>query len=254
MEDENEGEAKESQVRRDKSRAEFIANIGHDLKTYLNPIVGFASVLLQDDEGLEREQRNQIELIAESARRLLHRLDALVEFQRIQAGTARASMDWFSPQALLSELVASYADRAKARKTELRHAPGAPPKRIRSDYRMVLRVVDELLANAVKAAGQGVVSLEVNHQAADKEGHTKVEFRVQDSGAGLDADDQERLRKSLAGPSGKSAKGWEGLGLGLALSREVARELGATIEVQSIPGVGCTFKLQMEFAAKDAEL
>jgi len=80
-----------------------------------------------------------------------------------------------------------------------------------------------------------------------------VEFRVQDSGAGLDPDDLARLRKSLAEPGGTKAASWQGLGLGLALSREVARELGATIEVKSIPGVGSTFKLILKFDPKDVE-
>lgn len=228
---------------KEKRRAKFMADVSHDMKTPLNAVIGFTSVLLQDRGGLGAEKTRQLELVYKSAHRLLGRVDALTEFFRLQAGVIGPGADWFSPRQLIEETFDLFRDDAAEKRVELQIRPGPMPSRMRSPSKLISRALRELVANAVKFTATG--SVEVDLRLEDG----WMAFRVTDTGSGLSAGSLQKLKQAL-GP----ADVYEGLGLGLALSREAARQLGGSIEVDSRPDKGSTFTLVVELTKENLEM
>jgi signal transduction histidine kinase len=239
-------------IRDERNWAEFVADVGHDLKTFLNPVVGFSSVLIQDRKGLDPEQLHQLGLIQSSAHQLLERIDALVEFMRLEAGVMEAEQGWVSPQEVIGEvksLLAEQADRLGVRidAREIRE-----PSRIRIDRKLLVRVLRELVANGLKASTGGSVSLGIQ-MLPGPEAHN-LRFKVSDSGSGLDPESLSRLTRSLHPADRKEPERWAGLGLGLALARSAAERLGGEIEVAGNQGKGCTFTLLVDLPVASVEI
>lgn len=224
-------------------RAKFMADVSHDMKTPLNAVIGFTSVLLQDREKLGAEKAHQLELVYKSAHRLLERVDALTEFFRLQAGVTGSQHDWFSPRQLIEETFDQFRDDARAKNLELRVGRDPMPSRLRTGSRLVSRVLRELVSNAVRFTSTGAVSVEMRSRGG------RVSFEVADTGAGMSAASLQRLSRALG-----STDTYEGLGLGLALSREAARQLGGSIRADSRPDRGSTFTLILELTEDNLEM
>ena len=232
-----------SSEEKEKLRAKFMADVSHDMKTPLNAVIGFTSVLLQDKEELGAEKARQLDLVYKSAHRLLERVDALTEFFRLQAGVIGPEADWFSPRQLIEETFDQFRDDAGEKGIELRIGPDPIPSRMRSASKLISRALRELVSNAVKFATAGVVSMDVQIEDG------RVAFTVSDTGSGLSAKSLQKLAKALG-----SADTYAGLGLGLALTREAARLLDGRIEVESRPDQGSTFTLIVELPEENLEM
>jgi len=236
---------------REQRLAQFMAGVSHDLKTPLNSVIGFTSVLLQGAEGLGPDQLRQLRLVAQSANRLLGRLDALVELFRLRAGIIVPRTDWFAPGPVL-ERVIERADRAEGSTGPVE---GAVPARIRTDARLLERAVGELVDNG-DIHGGGVTRLVCACAPDARRDRVRLSVAVHDQGPGLTPDRAEALARAL-GPmflAGEGArKDDQGLGLGLALAREAAGLLGGWIEMDNRPERGCTFSLVLELEPGDVE-
>ena len=232
-----------SAEKNEKLRAKFMADVSHDMKTPLNAVIGFTSVLLQDREGLGAERTRQLELVYKSAHRLLGRIDALTEFFRLQAGVTGPRADWFSPRQLIAETLDLFHDDAREKSLQLQIGSGPMPSRMRSASKLISRALRELVDNALKFTVSGSIGVELRVMEG------QAAFGVADSGSGLSAESLQKLREAL-GPRDT----YEGLGLGLALSREAARVLGGRIEVESRPDRGSTFTLVIELSEDNLEM
>jgi len=215
----------------DKQRAEFMVNVSHDLKTPLNAVIGFTSVLLQDHEQ-DSEKLHQLQLVYRSARLLLSRIDALTNFYRMQAGVLASQLEWIEPGRWTKDLGEVFSESAeqKGLKLEVLDTPTGPGK-IKASLKLLGFALDELLSNAIKYTSSGSVTLEF--AGLDK----SVVWSVSDTGSGIKPEALETLQKSLAGDS------WEGLGLGLALARQAAFLMNGRIEVDSSGAGGSRFRL-----------
>jgi signal transduction histidine kinase len=228
---------------KEKRRAKFMADVSHDMKTPLNAVIGFTSVLMQDREALGSEKTRQLELVYKSAHRLLGRVDALTEFFRLEAGVTGQETDWLSPRQLIDETLDLFRDDAREKGIQLQIGPGPMPTRMRSASRPLSRALRELVANAVKFTATGGVKVDLRLEAG------RVAFQVSDSGSGLGAASLQKLKVALG-----SRDTYTGLGLGLALSREAAAVLGGRIEVESRPDHGSTFTLIIELTKENLEM
>jgi signal transduction histidine kinase len=220
---------------KEKRRAKFMADVSHDMKTPLNAV--------QDREELGTEKSRQLELVYKSAHRLLGRVDALTEFFRLQAGVSGSEADWFSPRQLIEETLELFRTDAREKRIRLEIGSGPMPCRMRCVSRLISRALRELVANAVKFTSSGSVSVDL------RIGEGVVVFQVADSGSGLSAGSLQKLKDALG-----SRDNYDGLGLGLALSREVALALGGRIEVESQSDHGSTFNLVFELAGDNLEM
>jgi signal transduction histidine kinase len=234
-------------------QADFVANIGHDLKTYLNPIIGFTSVLLLEKTNLNSDQVHQLDLVYRSARQLLERIDAMVEFQRLIAGAKADQVDWVSIRELFLEVNQTFTEAAAQQGISLLENLEAAPARLRTSRLMLTRVLKEFVSNAVKFSEAGTVTLKTERIKQPDPQKVRLRFCVADSGSGLSPQLLTVLRAGFAAAPDSAKQSFAGLGLGLALAREAAKRLGGWLEVDSLPDQGSTFSLFVDFLADDLE-
>ncbi len=213
----------------------FLSTMSHELRTPLNAIIGFAR-LMEGEDGLSREHRNNLATINRSGRHLLELINEVLEISRIEAGRVFLEEEAFDLEDTLRTIEEMMSERARHKGLRLGvERRGTLPHYVRGDGSRLRQVLVNLLGNAVKFTEQGGVELRV---ASMEEG---IHFAVSDSGPGLGVEDRERIFEAFYQSPASAAMG-EGTGLGLAISREFVRLMGGDITVRSEPGIGTTFE------------
>jgi two-component system sensor histidine kinase/response regulator len=238
---------------RDRKRAEFVGTVSHDLKTPLNAIVGFTSVLLADATGFGPEQTRQLRLVYDSARSLLERINDLLEFHRLEAGKIEAGYDWFYVAELVIQMVESHREAAEQGGASLMPELTGGPARLRSDARLLRRILDEMVSNAIRFGG-GEIRLSISsEQASHAPERTLVRFLVSDGGSGFSGARHAELTEALDPRTDDLDRSYAGLGLGLALAREAAGLLGGWIELAPPGSQAGGVSLVIDLASADLE-
>lgn len=249
-------EAQRAAEEANRSKGRFLGVVSHELRTPLNAIVGLVSVL--ENSRLDVDQRHQLDGIHIAARRLERLVDDLLDFTRLEAGALQLADGSFELRAAIDEVEETFAGRAASRGLEFRRRESPdPPEWVRGDADRLLQVLSNLMDNAVKFTEQGHVSLLV--EGLDE---TSVRFRVVDSGRGIDVEDQQRIFERFERLGAVDGPVTPGVGLGLAISRELVRMMGGELTVDSAPGRGSTFSFAIplprvgvpEEASEDSEL
>jgi signal transduction histidine kinase len=224
--------------RRSARRAEFVAQVAHDLRTPLAAVIGSAQTLQQRGHDLSPEQREALlGVIASEAERLAGLIGEVFDAARIEAATfsyAFADVD-------VAELVAEAVAAAAAGRTleVAQHTEDGLPH-VRGDRARLRQVLANLIENAVKYAPGSPI--EVDAAAANG----RVVVRVTDHGNGIAAENQQLVFEQFGRVVGTSKPG---TGLGLYISRAIAEAHGGTLDVTSAPGEGATFTLTLPPAA-----
>jgi signal transduction histidine kinase len=230
------------QLRRaNKLRAQFMSYMGHEFRTPLDSILALSGLLLNRVDGpLNEEQEKQATFIRRSAQDLLGLVDDLLDTARVEAGKAAVRPTPFTVAELFNALRATLRPLLAGESTQLwfDDASAVPP--LLTDEPKVAQILRNLVSNALKFTEAGVVR--VSARAA--EGGRMV-FTVVDSGVGIAAEDQARIFEDFAQVDGHVQRRRRGTGLGLPLSRKLAELLGGTLSVESQPGRGSTFTLDL---------
>ncbi len=220
----------------DRMKSEFLTNMSHELRTPLNAIIGFSEIIRSTPELSEAERGEFAETIHTSGRRLLKLINDILELTHIQAGRLE-----------LHPVLCSLAEAVDAALSE--NAAAATQKdltvtsrvdrqvQVTFDPNSLRHVIHNLVNNAIKftpAHGTVVIS------SADSDQGTLVEVR--DTGIGIKQEDQPRLFEEFRQIDGSTARGYEGVGLGLALSKRLIELQGGRIWVESAPGRGSSFR------------
>ena len=222
--------------RANQHKAEFLANMSHELRTPLNSILGFSQLLLEGDGGvLTRDQRQDVDIIAQNGQHLLVLINDLLDISKLEAGKAQLNRGEVDVEPLISECVESVSSLAKTKKLDLSATVSAEVGRVFADGPKLKQVLLNLLGNAIKFTETGSVRVTAERQGAE------LRVSVRDSGIGVPPGDTERIFESFQqGQSGISGK-YQGTGLGLAISRRLVEMHGGRIWVKSTPGQGSTF-------------
>jgi Amt family ammonium transporter len=220
----------------DRMKSEFLTNMSHELRTPLNAIIGFSEIIRSTPELSEDERNEFAETIHNSGKRLLKLINDILELTHIQAGRLELHP---APCSLAAAVDAALSENAAAAtKKELTVSSRVDrAMQVVFDPNSLRHVVHNLVNNAIKftpAHGTVVIS------AAETDAGTVVEVR--DTGIGIKAEDQARLFEEFRQVDGSTARGYEGVGLGLALSRRLVQLQGGQIWVESAPGRGSSFR------------
>ncbi len=221
-----------------RAKDDFLAAMSHELRTPLNAVIGFSGMLHDGMAGeLTEEQRRQVGMIRESGRRLLRLVDQILDLSRAEYGrddVVYRETDLCESMREMTELMRPMVDDATLSfETECPRRP----VRVITDDEKVRQIAMNLLSNAIKFTESGWVRIVL------EEGETEVRIGVEDSGPGIAPDEVPLLFEDFS-RLGRTAKdSSSGIGLGLAISRRLARLLGGDIEVTSTPGTGSTFTL-----------
>jgi signal transduction histidine kinase len=232
-----EGEARAAAERASRVKSEFLATMSHELRTPLNAIIGYSSLMAEGLSGaLTDTQREQLGRISISARHLLTLIDEILTLARMDAGTETVHLREVSLAGLFEE-TASIAEPMFAQKQLRFRSIGPPPILLRSDPDRLRQILLNLLSNAAKFTDRG----EVVMRASEDPGTGCVRIEVKDSGIGISAANLAQVFEPFWQVETTAAKRAAGTGLGLAVSRRLARLLRGDIEVSSTLGEGSTF-------------
>ncbi len=236
-------EAQETAETANRAKSIFLANMSHEIRTPMNAMLGFTQILLRDSE-LRSDQRRAAETIEQSGQHLLSLIDEVLDISRIEAGRQELQESDFDLVALIRELSAMFELRCTQKGLSW-HLEGTVAEEadlaVRGDEGKLRQVLSNLLSNAVKFTPSGEVVLRLSRITADE----AICFEVEDSGPGLDPEEQQRIFEPFQ--QGQTASTQEGAGLGLAIAQRLVEMLGGQLEVDSTPDQGARFFFTLPF-------
>ena len=220
----------------DRMKSEFLTNMSHELRTPLNAIIGFSEIIRTTPELSEGEREEFAGTIHSSGRRLLKLINDILQLTHIQAGR----LELHPAACLLAEAVdaALSENAAAANQKELTVSSQVDRgMQVVFDPQSLRHIVHNLVNNAIKfTPHHGSVIITASEAAPG----TIVEVR--DTGIGIKPEDQQRLFEEFRQVDGSTSRGYEGVGLGLALSKRLVELQGGQIWVESVPGHGSIFR------------
>lgn len=253
-------------LRANRAKSEFLANVSHELRTPLNAIVGFVDLLRDGVYGeLTPRQEGPVQRIESSATHLRQLVDQVLDLAKMTAGRMEVHTEAIDLRPFVLDVTTEIEPLASERGLHLSIAIGPSVPRIRSDAGHLRQVIVNLLGNAVKYTTDGAISVRARVIAPDEARPSTlprpasglgvwVAIQVSDTGIGIATNDQERIFEEFeqvnAGPRGDSAR--RGTGLGLPISRRLARLLGGDLTVESELGKGSTFTVWLPIETPDA--
>jgi signal transduction histidine kinase len=223
----------------------FFASMSHELRTPLNAILGYQDLLLDGVVGSFPDgARTFLERAQRATRALLLLVNDVLDLSKLAAGKMDLVVHPVRVRAVVDEAIATVEPLAAVRGLPLEVVTPVPVPLIGTDADRVRQILLNLLSNAVKFTERGKITVSIEPAAAGDGG---VEVRVADTGYGIAPEDQERIFHEFEQVPGATARG--GTGLGLPISRKLARLLGGELHVASTPGEGSVFTLRLPHAA-----
>ncbi|HVO10284.1 MAG TPA: ATP-binding protein [Vicinamibacteria bacterium] len=232
-------QAKEAAEAGTRAKSEFLAVMGHEMRTPLNAVLGATGLLL--DGPLGREQREQAEMARTAGQALLDLIDDLLDFSRIEAGRLDLERVAFDPRRLAEDTVALVVATAESKGLELscRVTPDVP-RRVCGDPGRLRQVLLNLLTNAVKFTERGEITTFFELGAHDADGIV-LQLRVRDTGVGIAPEFLPHLFEPFTQGESSTRRRYGGAGLGLAITRRLVDLMGGAISASSTPGEGSEF-------------
>ncbi len=240
-------EALERAAEGERSKSRFLATMSHEMRTPLNGIAGFTSLLR--GTTLTTEQDEYVESIRASCEALILLTDDILELARMEGGKMVLEPAFCDPRQCLDDVLDLLAVRAAEKDLELLHwvDEGVPPNIVVDEIRL-RQVLIHLIGNAVKFTRKGEV--EVTMQAEEAAGQWRITVAVRDTGIGIASGDLEKLFKPFSQVDESSTRRYGGTGLGLAISKNLVQLMGGEILTESTPGAGSTFSFQLPVAVE----
>lgn len=228
------------------AKNEFLANVSHELRTPLTAILGYTYLLREGLSGsLQDAQVQTVGKIDSAGRVLMSLIDDLLELSNLRMSSTPAARELCDAVALARAAVASIGEPPEGVALSIEAMTMQIP--VRTDAALVLRILQQLLSNALKFTAEGAVTVRVEIETEANGGRPGADphilWKVRDTGIGIAAADQQRILDEFLQVDGSATRRFGGTGVGLALSQGLARRLGGEIRLESVPGQGSVFTL-----------
>jgi len=221
-------------------KSSFLSNVSHELRTPLSSILNISRLLLDHPGASDDEHRRQVAFIRKSAQALTEIVNDLLDLAKIEAGKVDVRPDNVSVRELFGTLRGMFRPLLASDAVVLAFDEPSPDLALFTDEGKLSQVLRNFIANAIKFTERGEVRVSAHAEPDDT-----VCFAVADTGIGIAPEHQQRIFEEFAQVEGPLQARGKGTGLGLPLSRKLARLLGGGVSVRSEPGVGSTFTLTL---------
>ena len=223
----------------DRAKTAFFSNVSHEFRTPLTLMLGPLEDALADAEVLAPRQRERVDIAHRNSLRLQRLVNSLLDFSRMESGRVQAAFRLTDLAATTRDLASSF--RAATDRAGLKLTVDAPPLNSRAwvDRDMWEKIVLNLLSNAFKFTLAGEIRVRLIESA------DRVQLCVEDTGIGIPAAELPRLFERFHRVEGASGRSYEGSGIGLALVSDLVGLHGGEIRVESEPGAGTTFTVEL---------
>ncbi len=245
--------AKEQADSANRAKSEFLANMSHELRTPLNGILGYAHILLQNNNTLTPKQAKGLNIIYNSGNHLLALINEVLDHAKIEAGKLELIPENIHLSSFLQDIVDMINIQAKTKNiTFLYSAESYLPSYIHADEKILRQSLLNLLSNAIKFTDRGQVSLNIQTKILGKENlpntknYSTICFTVEDSGVGINSEQLKKIFKPFE-QVGNKQKQVGGTGLGLNITQKLVAKMGGKLQVESTLDQGSKFWFEVTF-------
>jgi signal transduction histidine kinase len=219
-----------------RAKSQFLAMVSHEIRTPLNGLLGMADLL--GDTPLAAEQAAYLRAMQTSGRTLASFIEELLDLGKIEAGRFDLTAEPFTLASFIEDTVELLGPRAQAKGLEIcGYVDERLPSRVIGDATRLRQVLFNLVGNAIKFTENGGVSILVEPAV----GTGRIAIAVHDTGIGIADSDHSRIFLEFEQAGGGLTRKFDGLGLGLTISKRIVERMGGTIDVQSAPDRGSIF-------------
>ena len=235
------------------AKSAFLANMSHKIRTPMNAIIGLTYLARRD--STEPAQQDRLKKVADAAEHLLSVINNVLDISKIEAGKLHLEAGIFSVNQLLDNIASMMAQRAAEKQLQVQQdVPDELQGRVlMGDAQRITEILINFAGNAIKFTDEGYVRLRARVLGETPQ-QLRLRFEVQDSGIGISEEAQARLFQDFEQADSSTTRRYGGTGLGLAISRRLARLMGGEVGVQSAPGQGSLFWLELELPLSDQPL
>ncbi len=243
-------EAREVALQASQAKGDFLANMSHEIRTPLNAVLGFTGLLQETVTGAK--ERRYLNNINASGNTLMRIINDILDFSKIEAGKLDLESIDFKLDDVLQQLADVIATKAASKGLDLHYdIPADLPMELIGDPLRLEQVLMNLISNAIKFTDQGEIVLTVRREYED-EHSLKLHFTVQDTGIGMNPEQQARLFKAFTQADTSTTRQYGGTGLGLAISKQIVEMMGGEIGLVSELTAGSTFWFTVLFNKPDS--
>ncbi len=229
-------------------KSAFLANMSHEIRTPMNSIIGFGELLSQ--ETLSQDQMQYVQMINKSAEHLLALINDILDFSKIEAGKVDLEMIETKLSDILGEIQAIATPPAENKNISfLIDVEDELPESIETDPTRLKQCLINLISNAVKFTEKGSVRLKVSSPLPNM-----IQFDIIDTGIGIEPDKHDLIFEEFSQADGSTTRKFGGTGLGLAITKRLTNMMQGSITLESKPGEGSKFTIQLPLKAGDPQV
>ena len=223
-----------------RSKSEFLANVSHEIRTPLNAILGFSQWLFDNAE--QKQHREYLSTILESARNLLNLLNDLLDLSKIEAGKMEMDIHPMNYQEVINDIELVFQEKVKNKELSFNVVTDSSvPANFFMDEIRFYQIIFNLVSNAVKFTQNGIVEISAHAKKTGKKDEVNLIISIEDTGIGISKKQQKNIFETFTRQDSHQNREHEGTGLGLAIVNGLLKKLNGTISLESKPEQGSVF-------------
>ena len=233
-----------------RTKSAFLANMSHEIRTPMNAIIGLTHLLRRT--AANDHQAKQMDKIADSAQHLLGIINDILDISKIEAGKLTIEETDFELEKVVTHVLDLVGERAQAKDLELVVDLDGLPRVLHGDPLRLGQVLVNFTSNAIKFTERG--SIHIRCRILARQGrHLRVRIEVADTGIGITDEQQARLFQAFEQADTSTTRRYGGTGLGLVISKRLVELMGGNIGVDSTPGQGSTFWMELPLTESEQQ-